>query len=66
VYIFSNQPITVFYIGVTSDLEGRVFLHKQGEGGYLLQNTLAIALRTMKIMRMFGMLSQEKAIEKMA
>ncbi len=33
VYILSNQHHTVFYVGVTSDLEGRVFQHKQGEGG---------------------------------
>jgi len=33
VYILSNQHHTVFYTGVTSDLEGRVFQRKQGEGG---------------------------------
>jgi putative endonuclease len=33
VYLLSNQHKTVFYTGVTSDLERRVFEHKQGEGG---------------------------------
>lgn len=29
VYIVSNKVNTVFYIGVTSDLEGRIWEHKQ-------------------------------------
>lgn len=33
VYIMSNAHHTVFYVGVTSDLEGRVWQHKHGEGG---------------------------------
>jgi putative endonuclease len=33
VYILSNVHRTVFYIGVTSDLMGRVWQHKNDEGG---------------------------------
>ena len=33
VYIMSNLHATVLYIGVTSNLEQRVWQHKQGEGG---------------------------------
>lgn len=33
VYIMSNIHRTVFYIGVTSNLECRVAQHKTGEGG---------------------------------
>ncbi len=33
VYILSNYARTVFYIGVTSDLQGRMQQHKNGEGG---------------------------------
>jgi putative endonuclease len=33
VYIMSNQHHTVLYVGVTSDLEKRVWQHKNGEGG---------------------------------
>lgn len=32
VYILSSQHHTVFYTGVTSNLEQRVLQHKQGEG----------------------------------
>lgn len=33
VYIMSNVYHTVFYVGVTSDLPGRTWQHKNGEGG---------------------------------
>ena len=33
VYILSNFGRTVFYIGVTSNLETRVFQHRNNEGG---------------------------------
>ncbi len=33
VYIMSNLHHSVFYVGVTSDLESRVWQHKNGEGG---------------------------------
>ncbi len=33
VYILSNFTRTVFYIGVTSDLMGRMQQHKNNEGG---------------------------------
>jgi len=33
VYILSNKHHTVFYTGVTSNLESRVFQHKTAEGG---------------------------------
>lgn len=32
IYIMSNQYRTTFYIGVTSDLEARVWQHINGEG----------------------------------
>jgi putative endonuclease len=32
VYIMSNKYRTTFYIGVTSDLEGRIWQHVNGEG----------------------------------
>jgi len=32
VYIMSNQYRTTFYIGVTSDLETRIWQHSNGEG----------------------------------
>src|ERR1700760_4557082 len=32
VYIMTNQYRTTFYIGVTSDLEGRIWQHLNGEG----------------------------------
>lgn len=34
VYIMSNQNRTVFYVGVTSNLEARVLEHKQGESNF--------------------------------
>lgn len=33
VYIMSNIHRTVFYVGVTSNLQTRVWQHKKGEGG---------------------------------
>ncbi len=33
VYILSNYARTTFYIGVTSDLKGRMIQHRNGEGG---------------------------------
>ncbi len=33
VYIMSNYARTVFYIGITNDLMGRVFQHKSADGG---------------------------------
>jgi len=32
VYIMTNKYRTTFYIGVTSNLEGRIFQHALGEG----------------------------------
>lgn len=32
VYILTNKYHTVFYIGVTSDLESRIYDHKNGKG----------------------------------
>lgn len=29
VYIITNKNLTTFYIGVTSDLEGRMYQHKE-------------------------------------
>ena len=37
VYILSNFTRTVFYIGVTNDLEKRVWQHRNGEGGVFTQ-----------------------------
>ncbi len=37
VYILSNRHHTVFYVGVTSDLKGRVFQHKQEGGAFTLK-----------------------------
>lgn len=34
VYIMSNQNRTVFYVGVTSNLESRVLAHKNGESSF--------------------------------
>ena len=34
VYIMSNQNRTVFYVGVTSNLESRVLAHKTGESSF--------------------------------
>ena len=36
VYIMSNQYRTTFYIGVTSNLEARVWQHLKGEGSKFL------------------------------
>jgi putative endonuclease len=33
VYIMSNVHRTIFYIGVTSNIQTRVWQHKNGEGG---------------------------------
>ncbi len=33
VYIMGNRSATVLYVGVTSNLESRVWQHKNGEGG---------------------------------
>jgi len=32
VYVMTNRPRGVLYIGVTADLAGRVHMHKTGEG----------------------------------
>ncbi len=41
VYILSNYARSVFYIGVTSDLMGRMLQYKSGEGGALRQSIKA-------------------------
>ena len=33
IYILADRPHGVLYVGVTSDLEKRIYQHKQGEGG---------------------------------
>jgi len=37
VYIMSNQCRTTFYIGVTSNLDGRIWQHINGEGSLFVK-----------------------------
>lgn len=37
VYIMSNKCRTTFYIGVTSNLEGRIWQHNNGEGSVFVK-----------------------------
>lgn len=34
VYIMTNKPMGILYVGVTADLPARIFAHRQGTGSH--------------------------------
>lgn len=64
VYIMSNITRTVFYIGVTNNLERRVNEHRKGESGFTSRYRLFYLLYYETIFGMSKAISREKQLKR--
>lgn len=64
VYIISNKKRTTFYIGVTSDLKGRIAKHKEGIGSaFTIQYKLSDLVYFEEFQNIIHAINREKQLK---
>jgi putative endonuclease len=65
VYILASQPYGTLYIGVTSDLIGRLWQHRNGEGkGFTSKYSVYLLVRFEPFGTMYEAISREKQLKR--
>ena len=63
VYLISNKHLTTLYVGVTGNLQQRIWQHKNGEGGFTVRYNCCLLLYFETYTYINGAIRREKNLK---